>query len=102
MSWKSLVTAGLLCVLASPAFAAPTCRFRRRWYSIGYQWISGCQWQLGVERAGHARLTDRPVPRQASPWTSSSVFKNRPSGQVRRLGRLPTDCDQQQRDALGS
>src|SRR4051812_42821406 len=23
MSWKSLVTAGLLCVLASPAFAAP-------------------------------------------------------------------------------
>lgn len=24
MSWKSLVTAGLLCVLASPAFAAPT------------------------------------------------------------------------------
>ena len=24
MSWKSLVTAGLLCVLASPVFAAPT------------------------------------------------------------------------------
>src|SRR3954453_19607022 len=24
MSWKSLVTAGLFCILASPAFAAPT------------------------------------------------------------------------------
>ena len=39
MSWKSLVTAGLLCVLASPAFAAPTRVHHQWWLDASGNWI---------------------------------------------------------------
>jgi hypothetical protein len=39
MSWKSLLTAGLLCVVASPAFAVPTLKVTNGGLNASGQWI---------------------------------------------------------------
>lgn len=44
MSWKSLVTAGLLCVLASPAFAAPSLTISNGGLDSSGNWI----WNVSV------------------------------------------------------
>ncbi len=44
MSWKSLVTAGLLCVLASPAFAVPSLEITNGGLDSSGNWV----WNVSI------------------------------------------------------
>ena len=48
MSWKSLVSAGLLCVLASPAFAVPTLHVESGGLNASGDWI----WNVSITPTG--------------------------------------------------
>lgn len=44
MSWKSIVITGLLCVVASPAFAAPTASAKVLGLDVNGKWV----WSVSV------------------------------------------------------
>jgi len=48
MSWKSFITAGLLCVLASPAFAAPAVTISNAGLNATGQWV----WNVRIANTG--------------------------------------------------
>jgi hypothetical protein len=69
MSWKSLVTAGLFCVLASPAFAAPTLTIEKGGtFANGYLNANG-DWVFNVKISN-----SNPIPTGSSPLAAELGF----------------------------
>jgi hypothetical protein len=64
MSWKSLVTAGLLCVLASPAFADPSVSVTNGGLDANGNWI----WNVQISNSN-------PIPTGDSPLAAELGFK---------------------------
>jgi hypothetical protein len=64
MSWKNIVSAGLLCVLASPAFAAPAVTITNAGLNAQGNWV----WNVTVSNSS-------PVPTGSSPLAAELGFK---------------------------
>jgi hypothetical protein len=64
MSWKSLVTAGLLCVLASPVFAAPAVSVTNGGLDANGNWI----WNVQISNSN-------PIPTGDSPLAAELGFR---------------------------
>jgi hypothetical protein len=64
MSWKIIVSAGLLCVLASPVFAAPTVSVTNGGLNAAGNWI----WNVQISNTN-------PVPTGSSPLAAELGFR---------------------------
>lgn len=69
MSWKSLVTAGLLCVLASPVFAAPTVSAAKGGTNANSYLDANGNWVWNIQISN-----TNPVPTGSSPLAAELGF----------------------------